>query len=198
MALLEWNDILNETLIRLKYIKSPFQLLLSKSTESVSININRNLKSIEPNLKDDDLILFMDDDIWIDEHFEELITEMKEYNVDYISPKFLNKKGGVGCLFPTATMACMFMKPEIFKKVGFMDERFKKSQYNDTDYLIRIVKEGGFRKRYSDKVSIIHARENFGTGKRACKPQIWHQLNFLRCVKKHGSNFMGYLLDDYM
>jgi len=82
MALLEWNDILNETLIRLKYIKSPFQLLLSKSTESVSININRNLKSIEPNLKDDDLILFMDDDIWIDEHFEELITEMKEYNVD--------------------------------------------------------------------------------------------------------------------
>lgn len=198
MPLLEWNDTLDETLRRLKYLKSPFQLLLSKSSESVSININRNLRAIEPNLKDDDLILFMDDDIWINEHFEELIDEMKEGKFDYITPKFLNKKRGKGCPFPTATMACMLAKPKVFREVGFMDERFQKCQYNDTDYLIRIVKNGGFKKRYLDKVSVIHARDNFGTGERKGPPPEWQQLNYLMCVKKHGTKFMGYLLDDYL
>lgn len=53
------------------------------------------------------------------------------------------------------TGACLFARREMYRKVGFMDEKLFKVAFNDVDFCLKIL-EKGYRIVYNPFVEMIH------------------------------------------
>lgn len=190
----------NSSLAFGKKIKKNFpKITLINTQKNLGYAAGLNI-GIKLALKDNPLfILILNNDVFAQKNFiKPLLDFAKKSKADLISPKILDQDGNIwfngGEIDKNRFTAghtlgkldflsgcCLLIKSEVFKKIGFFDERYF-MYYEDVDFCLR-ARKAGFKLAIDEKTIVYHRVKK--TDKKRKLVEYYLARNHLIFVKKH-------------